>query len=273
MDFTLDEKTNAHILKLRHFIKKELQPLEEEVEAKGILDSSLAAEILEKSRALGFYGMNIPVGHGGGGFNSVQMVYLEQEMGQTTDPLVRRAFGNVYEVLLACNEAQRQQWLIPCVRGERTCSIAMTEPEAGSDSAGITATAKPDGHGWVLNAHKCPVGDGMFSDFYVVSARSENVEGSRGISLFLVDRSMTGVEIVRNMPMMGLRGSTHVEIKFDNVKLGPENLLGERGRGLSLLTFHDWANSTVSYRCESCWNGSQSIAIDDGTSQSASAVW
>ena len=235
MDFTLDEKTNAHILKLRHFIKKELQPLEEEVEAKGILDSSLAAEILEKSRALGFYGMNIPVEHGGGGFNSVQMVYLEQEMGQTTDPLVRRAFGNVYEVLLACNEAQRQQWLIPCVRGERTCSIAMTEPEAGSDSAGITATAKPDGHGWVLNAHKCPVGDGMFSDFYVVSARSENVEGSRGISLFLVDRSMTGVEIVRNMPMMGLRGSTHVEIKFDNVKLGPENLLGERGRGLSLL--------------------------------------
>ncbi len=235
MDFTLDEKTNAHILKLRHFIKKELQPLEEEVEAKGILDSSLAAEILEKSRALGFYGMNIPVEHGGGGFNSVQMVYLEQEMGQTTDPLVRRAFGNVYEVLLACNEAQRQQWLIPCVRGERTCSIAMTEPKAGSDSAGITATAKPDGHGWVLNAHKCPVGDGMFSDFYVVSARSENVEGSRGISLFLVDRSMTGVEIVRNMPMMGLRGSTHVEIKFDNVKLGPENLLGERGKGLSLL--------------------------------------
>ncbi len=144
MDFTLDEKTNAHILKLRHFIKKELQPLEEEVEAKGILDSSLAAEILEKSRALGFYGMNIPVEHGGGGFNSVQMVYLEQEMGQTTDPLVRRAFGNVYEVLLACNEAQHQQWLIPCVRGERTCSIAMTEPEAGSDSVGITATAKPD---------------------------------------------------------------------------------------------------------------------------------
>ena len=235
MDFTLDEKTNAQVLKLRHFIKKELQPLEEEVEATGILESSLATDIFEKSRDLGFYGMNIPAEHGGGGCNAVQMVYLEQEMGQTTDPLVRRAFGNVYEVLLACNEAQRQQWLLPCVKGERTCSIAMTEPQAGSDSARITATAKPDGDGWILNAYKCPVGDGMFSDFYVVSARSENVEGSRGISLFLVDRSMPGVEVVRDMPMMGLRGSTHVEIKFDNVKLGPENLLGERGRGLSLL--------------------------------------
>ena len=235
MNFTLDEKTNAQVLKLRHFIKKELQPLEEEVEATGILESSFATVIFENSRALGFYGMNIPAEHGGGGCNAVQMVYLEQEMGQTTDPLVRRAFGNVYEVLLACNEAQRQQWLLPCVKGERTCSIAMTEPQAGSDSARITATAKPDGDGWILNAYKCPVGDGLFSDFYVVSARSENVEGSRGISLFLVDRSMPGVEVVRDMPMMGLRGSTHVEIKFDNVKLGPENLLGERGRGLSLL--------------------------------------
>ena len=235
MDFTLDEKTNAQVLKLRHFIKTELQPLEDEVEVRGALDSDLARKIFEKSRTQGFYGMNIPAEFGGGGFNAVQMVYLEQEMGQTTDPLVRRAFGNVYEVLLACNEAQRQQWLLPCVKGERTCSIAMTEPEAGSDSAAITATARPDRDGWILNAHKCPVGDGMFSDFYVVSARSEDVEGSRGISLFLVDRSMPGVEVLRDMPMMGLRGSTHVEIKFDNVKLGPEHLLGERGRGLGLL--------------------------------------
>ena len=140
MDFTLDEKTNAQVLKLRHFIKTELHPLEEKVEVKGELDANLASEIFEKSRTQGFYGMNIPVEYGGGGFNAVQMVYLEQEMGQTTDPLVRRAFGNVYEVLLACNEAQRKQWLLPCVKGERTCSIAMTEPDAGSDSAGITAT-------------------------------------------------------------------------------------------------------------------------------------
>ena len=63
----------------------------------------------------------------------------------------------------------------------------------------------------------------MFSDFYVVSARSENVEGSCGISLFLVDRSISGVEVVRDTPRMGLRGSTHFEIKFKNVKLGPEH--------------------------------------------------
>ena len=122
MDFTLDDNTHAQVLKLRQFIKNKLQPLEDEVEAKGVLDSKNAIEIFEKSRSLGFYGMNISTEYGGGGFNAVQMVYFEQEMGQTTAPLIRRAFGNVYEVLLACNDAYRQQWLLPCVKWKRNCS-------------------------------------------------------------------------------------------------------------------------------------------------------
>ena len=65
MDFTLDDSTHAQVLKLRHFIKNELQPLEDEVEAKGVLDSKTAIEIFEKSRSLGFYGMNIPTENGG----------------------------------------------------------------------------------------------------------------------------------------------------------------------------------------------------------------
>ena len=105
MDFTLDENIHAQVLKLRHFIKKELQPLEDEVEAKVILDSNIIIEIFEKSRSQGFYGMTIPAEYAGGGFNAVRMVCLEQEMGQTTDPLILQAFGNVYEVLLACNDA------------------------------------------------------------------------------------------------------------------------------------------------------------------------
>ena len=105
MDFTLDENIHAQVLKLRHFIKKELQPLEDEVEAKVILDSNTTIEIFEKSRSQGFYEMNIPAEYAGRGSNAIRMVYLEQEMGQTTDLFILRAFGNVYEVLLACNDA------------------------------------------------------------------------------------------------------------------------------------------------------------------------
>ena len=235
MDFSLSRQTRTQIGAVRQFVQHELQPLEEEVETKGLLEPDKAREIFEKSRKLGFFAMNIPKEFGGAGLSSVEMSQVEQEMGQTTDILIRRAFGNVYEVLLACNEAQRDEWLIPAVRGERTCSIAMTEPEAGSDAAGITTTAKADGGGWILNGCKRPIGDGAFSDFFVVSARSEPVEGSRGISLFLVDKSMPGLTVTRNMEMMGLRGTSFVELVFENVKLGPEHLLGERGRGLSLL--------------------------------------
>ena len=105
MDFTSDENIHAQVLTLRHFIKKELQPLEDEVEAKNILDSNTNIEIFEKSRSQGFYEMNIPAEYAGRGFNAVRMVCLEQEMGQTTDLFILRAFGNVYEVLLACNDA------------------------------------------------------------------------------------------------------------------------------------------------------------------------
>ena len=105
MDFTSDENIHAQVLTLRHFIKKELQLLEDEVEAKNILDSNTNIEIFEKSRSQGFYEMNIPAEYAGRGFNAFRMVCLEQEMGQTTDLFILRAFGNVYEVLLACNDA------------------------------------------------------------------------------------------------------------------------------------------------------------------------
>lgn len=235
MDFAVSDHVHLIAETIRRFVRNELQPLEEEVEAKGFLEADKAQEIFRKSRELGFYAMNIPSEFGGGGLSAVEMCCAEQEMGQTTDILVRRAFGNVYEVLLVCDENQRKQWLLPAVRGERVCSIAMTEPGSGSDAAGIKTVARPDGDGWILNGQKHFVSDGMFSDFFVVSALTDPDAGSRGISLFLVDKEMDGLMVGRDQPMMGLRGTSHVELFFDNVKLGPEHLLGERGRGLRLV--------------------------------------
>ncbi len=234
MDFALSDEQRLLVETARRFVATELLPLEEEVEAKRQLDPAIARAIFEKSRALGLYAMNIPAEYGGGGLSAVDTCLVEEQFGHTTDILVRRAFGNVYEVLLAGTEAQKERWLKPATRGERTFSVAFTEPGAGSDAAGIKTRAERRGDGWVLNGHKHFISDGLYSDFFVVSAVTDPEKGARGISLFLVDKGMPGFSIGRDQPMMGLAGTSHAELFFEDVELGREHLLGAEGEGLKL---------------------------------------
>ena len=234
MDFSLTTEQKMLIGTVRDFIHAELAPLENEVEASGRLDPATARAIFDKSRALGLYAMNIPEEFGGGGLCALDTMLVEEQFGHTTDILIRRAFGNVYEALLECNAAQRERWLLPAVRGERTCSIAVTEPGAGSDAAGISTRAVADGEGWRLSGSKHFISDGLYSDFFLVSAVTDPEAKPRGISMFIVDKDAPGLSVGRDQPMMGLRGTSHVELFFDQVRLGREHLLGDEGRGLQL---------------------------------------
>ncbi|MCB2100289.1 MAG: acyl-CoA dehydrogenase family protein [Rhodobacterales bacterium] len=234
MDFQLSHEQRMLVDTVHDFIQTELKPLEEAIEETGVLAPETARAIFEKSRALGLYAMNIPEEFGGGGLSAVDTMLVEEQFGHTTDILIRRAFGNVYEVLLSCRGPQIERWLKPCVAGERTCSIAFTEPAAGSDAAGIKTRARRIDGGWVLNGTKHFISDGLFSDFFVVSAVTDPDAGYRGISLFLVDKDQPGFTIGRDQPMMGLRGTSHIEMAFDDLRLTDEHLLGEEGVGLKL---------------------------------------
>ncbi len=238
MDFTLTQEQRMLVRTIRQFVYDELIPLEDDIEATGALAPETARAIFEKSRDLGFYAMNIPEQFGGGGLSAVETMLVEEQFGHCKDILIRRAFGNVYEVLLEGDEHQRERWLLPTVRGERTCSIAITEPQAGSDAAGIATRAMRDGSGpdagWILNGGKYFVSDGLFSDFFVVSAVTDPQARPRHISLFLVDKALPGVRVGQDQQMMGLAGSSHVELFFDDVRLGPDTLIGGEGNGLRL---------------------------------------
>lgn len=234
MDFSISEEARLILQTVSRFVAEELQPLEVEIDRTGIMPPETAKAVFEKSRALGLYGMNMPVEFGGAGLNAVDMCLIEEQIGQTSDILVRRAFGDIYEILLACEGSQIDRWLKPAVSGERISSLAITEPEAGSDAAGIKTRAVREGDGWRLNGHKHFISDGGISDFFIVSAVTDPDAGARGISIFLVDGDSPGFTVGRDQPMMGLRGTTHVELFFEDIKLGPENLLGPEGRGLNL---------------------------------------
>jgi acyl-CoA dehydrogenase len=232
MDFALTDEQKLLIDSVRRFIKQELQPLEEEIERNDDIDPKVARSIYEKSKSLGLYALNMPEEFGGGGLSAVDSMLVEEQFGHTTDILVRRAFGDVYEALLACRGAQVDRWLRPAVTGERVCGFAITETGAGSDAQGIKTTASQtaDG-GWTLSGTKHFISDAECSDCFIVSART----GPKEISLFLVDKGLPGFTVGRRQRMMGLRGTTHNELVFDNVKLEPVALLGERGAGFKLV--------------------------------------
>ncbi len=234
MDFALNEEQKMLVETVRSFIARELAPLEDEIETTGVLRPEHARQVHQKAKALGLYAMNIPTQWGGGGLSAVDHMLAEEQFGRTTDILIRRAFGNVYEMLLECKGEQIERWLKPAVRGERVCSIAITEPGAGSDAAGIRTRATRDGAGWRLSGNKHFISDGAFADFFLVTAVTDASAGAKGISMFLVDKGLPGFTIGRDQPMMGIRGTSHVELFFDETPVEPVALLGREGEGLRL---------------------------------------
>ena len=234
MDFSLSEEQHLLVSSIRGFIESELRPLEEGIEKTGRLADDVASEIRAKSQELGLYAVNIPTKYGGGGLSVLDWMIAEEQFGRTSDILVRRAFGNVYEILLDGTDAQIETYLIPAVRGERTFSVAFTEPEAGSDAAAIKTRAVRKNNGWVLNGSKHFISDGLYSDFFIVTAVTNPDAGARGISTFILDKGLAGFTVGRDQPMMGLKGTSHVEMHFENVKLNESCLLGKEGQGLKL---------------------------------------
>jgi len=230
MNFALSDEQKMLTDTVRRFIHNHLRPLEDEVEATGQLAPEQGKALHEKAKSLGLYAMNMPEALGGGGLSHLDLILCEEQFGDTSDILIRRAFGNVYEPLLHCKGEQIQRWLQPAISGERTCAIAITEPGAGSDAAGIKTRAEKTATGWVLHGAKHFISDAEWSDFFLVSART----GEKEISMFMVDKGLPGFTVGKDQKMMGLRGTPHMELFFDAVPLDESCLLGERGQGFKL---------------------------------------
>lgn len=235
-DFTIPPDAQLLVDTVRRFVTQEVQPLETETEILGRVPEEALKRVRGKAQELGLFAMNMPEDAGGGGLDNVTMCMVEEEFGKTSDALIRRVFGQVYPMLLASNAEQRERYLLPTVKGDKICAMAITEPGAGSDAASISTSARLVGGRWVLNGSKHFISDGDIADYVIVMALTDKEKRARGgITLFLVDKGTPGLRVNRVQPMMGHRGYGHAELSFDECSIPADAVLGEVGGGFKLI--------------------------------------
>jgi acyl-CoA dehydrogenase len=222
---------------LAKFLADRVTPFVAEWEAKREIPRSIWNELGQ----MGFLGFCYDPAYGGLGVDPLFRVVMAEEMGKcgclgfAVSVAVHNDMSTTYIADLGTDE-QKKRWLSPCIAGTAVCAIAITDPGAGSDVAGIaTAAEKKDG-GWVLNGQKTFITNGHYADVIVVAARTDKKAdpAHRGVSLFVVERGTPGLT-TRKLEKIGCHASDTAEIFLDDVKLSPDHLLGKENQGFYAL--------------------------------------
>src|SRR5664279_5593137 len=221
----------------RAFAEKEIVPHFLGYERAGITPR----EVFTAAGRNGFLGMAVPEQYGGGGvadfrFNQIldEQIALAGVTGSGLGITLHNDTCLPY-FLSYCHDEQRQRWLPGIVSGELITAIAMTEPGAGSDLAGIRTSAKRDGDHYVVNGTKTFITNGINADLVITAVRTA-MDRHQGMSLMILERGMPGFERGRNLEKVGLHSQDTAELSFSDVHVPVENLLGEAGSGFVQLT-------------------------------------
>ncbi|MEE9194278.1 MAG: acyl-CoA dehydrogenase family protein [Alphaproteobacteria bacterium] len=222
---------------VKAFMDEEIYPHEDAVDQSGRVPLELGRQIEKRAIEVGLYAANLPESVGGGGLDYTSMALVEREYGKTSHAL-HSWIGRPTEILLACEGDQVERYLIPCVRAEKREVFALSEPEAGSDIMSMKTNARRDGDDWILNGSKHFISGPVMPDFAIVFAVTGTDETPRvprkRITAFLVDVGTEGFDISEGSRCVSNRGYLTFQLGFSDVRLGPDQILGEEGRGLDL---------------------------------------
>ncbi|KZY29561.1 acyl-CoA dehydrogenase [Roseovarius sp. HI0049] len=237
MNFHVSHENDLLLKTVKSFMEDEMFPHEEMVDSTGEVPEELGRRIEAKAKELGLYACNLPEEVGGGGLGYDAMHLIEREYGKTSHALHSWA-ARPTEILLACEGEQREKYLLPCVTGEKRELFGLTEPEAGSDVMGMKTTARKDGDDWILKGSKHFISGPCMPDFAIVFAATGEDETKRGkrkrVTAFLVDVGTPGFDCREGNKCVSYRGYKTYQLSFDDVRLGPGQILGEEGKGLEL---------------------------------------
>jgi acyl-CoA dehydrogenase len=238
MDFGLSEEQQMIVETTRAFVEAELYPHELVVERSGHLPLELIREIQKKSIAAGLYAANMPVEVGGAGLDTQTWLLYEKELGRANYALHWTCVARPSNILLAGNAEQREQYLMPCIRGETWDCLAMTEPGAGSDLRGMKASARQDGDDWVLNGTKHFISHADLAGFAIVFVATGEEDTPRGpkkrITAFFVDKGTRGFTVRDGYRNVSHRGYTNAVLEFDDCRLNKRQILGEVHKGFEV---------------------------------------
>ncbi len=234
MDHLLSEQHLEVKKAIREFAEKEIAP------TVAIRDehSEFATDIIKKIGELGFMGVNTPEELGGSGMDTVTYAIVIEELSRV-DPSV----GVIVSVnnSLVCyplqkfgNADQHKRYLKPLAEGKLLGAFCLTEPGAGSDVSGLTMAAIKDGDDYILTGEKAFITNGLMSDTYIVMARTDKENRTKGISAFIVDATMPGFKRGPNEKKMGIRSSDCCMIILEECRVPKANLLGKEGDGFKV---------------------------------------
>lgn len=222
---------------VRRFVEERVKPCADQWEESGFVPR----EVLREMGELGFLGIRYAEEYGGSNLDTLATVVYAEELGRSTyggfaiTALVHTDMASPH-LHHAGNKAQLEKYMPDIIAGRKIAAVAMTEPDAGSDLAGMKTTARREGDCYVLNGSKMFITNGVHGDIYFVAAKTGGSErGHHNISMFIVEKGAPGFSVARPLRKTGWLSSDTAELVFQDCRIPAENLLGEENRGFYAL--------------------------------------
>ncbi|MBB4042092.1 acyl-CoA dehydrogenase [Microvirga flocculans] len=217
---------------MRRFVDEEIKPQADRWEEDGFIPRP----VLRRMGELGFLGIRYPAEYGGSAMDAVASAVFAEELGRSSyggvaiATLVHTDMASVH-IFHDGTRAQRARWMPGIVAGEVITAVAVTEPDAGSDVKSIRTRARRNGDAYIIDGAKVFITNGVHADLFCVAAKTDPSAGSRGISMFLVEKGTPGFSVARALDKHGWRSSDTAELVFDGCRIPAENILGMEGQG------------------------------------------
>ncbi|MSQ28265.1 MAG: acyl-CoA dehydrogenase [Dehalococcoidia bacterium] len=219
---------------VRDFARQEIAPIAARIDH----TDEFPGELIRKMGELGWMGVLVPREYGGGDGGAMAFVLFVEEIARASASVSVTVSAHsgltCWPIKTFGTEAQKQRYLPALAQGRMLGAYSLTEPNAGSDAAGIESKAVRDGDDYVLNGRKLFVSNGSVADVVIVFASTDRAARARGISAFLVERGATGFTAGRPLRKLGMHGSPTAELVLEDVRVPVTNRLGEEGQGFRI---------------------------------------